>query len=209
MRREGFGGKQTKALRGTDPNCLSWSTAIVSCQERNARVVYAICEKIRMESQAMSEAPAPEAVAQQFHFEEYRRLIQEIQTRLQTLSEFEKYSIFGMAAFYSWYFSQSHSSPSHSVFLPYVLWLPVVLSALGLFRCYTTRRRIYAISKYVVEIEKVYALRSVYPAVQLCGWETLMQPNRDGWRFYVPTSDPTVTWLVLLPVTALIAFLPF
>jgi len=151
----------------------------------------------------MSSTLDPEATARDFHFEEYRRLIQEIQNRLEALSEFEKYAIVGMAALYSWFLSKLAMPPEP--LLRYALWLPVVISALGLLRSYTMRRRIYAISRYVVEIEKVYALKSIRPAAALCGWETIMQPGREGWRFFLPTSDPSITWAVLLPLTATIA----
>jgi hypothetical protein len=145
----------------------------------------------------------PEATARDFHFEEYRRLIQEIQNRLAALGEFEKYAIVGMAAVYSWVLSRL-AAPTAPL-LPYVLWLPVAISALGLLRSYSTRHRIYAISEYVTEIETYYSLGSIRKMDALRGWETVMQPGRKGWRFYLPTSDPSLTWMVLLPLTFTIA----
>ena len=144
--------------------------------------------------------------AHEFHLEEYKRLVEEIQTIRQSASEFERYAIFAMAAFYAWYFSLSSPAVGHFPLLHYAPWIPVMLSILGVARAYLARRSILSISQYVSKIEDMYSLAALDSSTTLQGWEHLAQTRRTGWRGLIPNGGgPAVSWALILAVTVAIA----
>ena len=141
----------------------------------------------------------------EFHLEEYKRLVSEIQSKVIGLRDFERFAVLGIAALYAWFFSQSTVTFDREPFVSDVRWIPVAISLLGFFRSYTGRRSIFQISQYLTKIEEVYALPRVHPTTALRGWESGLQSERTGFRMWLPQGGPLVTWLFIVPTTILIA----
>jgi hypothetical protein len=151
--------------------------------------------------------PSLADAAKDFHLEEYKRLVGEIQSLRDSQNDFEKYALLAIAAFYAWFLSQPVQVLGHIPLPAYVGWIPAVISLIALSRALIARHGILRISRYLLRIEKTYSSASYDPTTQIPGWETTMWAARRGWRIWVPSAGPAVTWALVAPATVAIALL--
>jgi hypothetical protein len=132
--------------------------------------------------------PRPE-MRRDFHLKEYESLKKEVADQIEHSRKLEIYVLGGLAAFYAW-FSSARQVPNT------VLWIPVVLSALGAFRSWAVGRRVGEIAFYLRRMEYAFAWNDSH----LFGWEThRVSPGQRGVQ---PADEKKEPWFGPFTTTA-------
>lgn len=137
-----------------------------------------------------------------FYSDEYKSLREEITTKLRDRLEFNRWGLIGLAALYSYIFSNPGK--------PVLFWVPVVLSMAMIAHLNGEHRIVAKAAAYIREqIEPWAAGVGNTPA----GWETYLQSQQDPpfwkiWRRWPRAIwgwTPVPLWILVFALTLVIA----
>jgi hypothetical protein len=137
-----------------------------------------------------------------FYGNEYKALRDEITTKLRDRLEFNRWGLIGLAALYSYIFSNPGK--------PILFWVPVALSVAMIAHLNGEHRIIFKAASYIRDKVEPWA-NGVADAPT--GWETYLRSQKDPplWQFWRrwPTEiwgwTPVPLWIVVFGLTLVIA----
>lgn len=141
---------------------------------------------------------------EEFYRDEYKALRDEITTKLRDRLEFNRWGLIGLAALYSYIFSNPGK--------PVLFWVPVALSVAMITHLNGEHRIIFIAASYIREHVERWATRGG-PAPM--GWETYLFDYEKGqpsvWRFWrrwpraIWGWTPVPLWIAVFALTLIIA----
>ena len=136
-----------------------------------------------------------------FYSEEYKTLRQEISAKLKDRLEFGRWGLIGIAALYSYIFSNPGK--------PVLFWVPVFLCLAIIAHLNEEHRMVALVGTYIREQFEPWAAGGQTPI----GWETYLADHRtprwwlfwERWPWKIWDWAPVPLWLVVLGLTLVIA----
>jgi hypothetical protein len=138
-----------------------------------------------------------------FFIEEYKSLRQELTTKLKDRLEFNRWGLIGLAALYSYIFSNPGK--------PILFWVPVLLSVAVIAHLNEEHRMVDKTAAYIREKVEPWGLGG---ATLPGGWEIFLKsglPTLSWWQFWKRWPlhlwgwSPVPMWIVLFFVTLVMA----
>jgi hypothetical protein len=137
-----------------------------------------------------------------FYMEEYKSLRQEIATKLKERLEFSRWGLIGLAALYSYIFSNPGK--------PILFWVPFFLSLAMLAHLNEEHRMVHKAGAYIKEQFEPWAEGGEKTPM---GWQTYLKRNENPswlvpWKRFPPEIwdwSPVPLWVALLVLTFVIA----
>jgi hypothetical protein len=139
-----------------------------------------------------------------FYVEEYKSLRQEMTTKLKDRLEFNRWGLIGLAALYSYIFS----NPGTLI----MFWVPVGLSLVMIIHLNEEHRMVYKAADYIKTETERWADGGAQPQ----GWENFLRPPRapptprwwtfwKRWPWHLWDWSPVPLWIALFGLTLFIA----
>jgi hypothetical protein len=138
-----------------------------------------------------------------FFFEEYKSLREELTTKLKDRLEFNRWGLSGLAALYSYIFS----NPAK----PVLFWVPVGLSVAMIFHLNEEHRMVAKSADYIRNNVEPWCKGGPIPR----GWETYLKPPLTTtpplwqvwkrWPWHLWGWSPVPMWVALFFITLIIA----
>jgi hypothetical protein len=142
-------------------------------------------------------AAEPRNLRSQLMIEQHARLWERISQQHKLRWEWQKFGMLGTFGFYAVVFAKDLKlAPG---LLPVALWLPVLLNVLGLVVSYGIRMSAAEMARAVGRIEE---------SCGFDGWERSQAQRRktEGWRALPITMSTFGFWIVMIVVTAYVAW---
>jgi hypothetical protein len=139
-----------------------------------------------------------------FFLEEYKSLRQEIDAKVKARVEFHNLGIIGLAAIYSYIFSNLDKPWG----LPWLFWVPVGLSGTIIYHLLEEHRMVAKAATYIREVVEPWMANKKNERGEVAsepqGWETFLKKTADQKEPLTGGWSPVPLWCGLTAITTVI-----